>query len=397
MFCEQPGGVDSFFPRVCFYVNQALARPPPRLCAGICTYLSSSSSMYLLLCVCVQQCMYTTIMYVCVCVTVYVLYTTMYVYMYVCVLYTTTMYVCVCVCVCVCVAHSLSSACASTYQLLCGVCMYTTVGVLLCYTLLYACILLSVQVYIITVCVCVHHYKCMCMYRVLCAYYTMYVYVQGTAVLVCIHALLCVCLLLYVHVLYTVVYACMYTVCVYVCIAHSVRAPLLLPCLCSVCVGMLVLVYCMSVVGMVVVMGSPCRTYVVRGAVYVSTVALGCVYYSRCVLRLMIVRTKEQVCMCPCTQQYVQGCMCVQYSYKCYSRCCSMSLYLLLLLSLLLLIVILCSVDLQDCARLVAGPVSRGWLCVRVQCSVWCGLQTLCICSDKNRGVYYGKIFFLDE
>ena len=73
MFCEQPGGVESFFPRVCFYVNQALARPPPRLCAGIRIYLSSSSSsMYLPLCVC----MYTV-----------------YVLCYVCIL-------------CMCVAHS---------------------------------------------------------------------------------------------------------------------------------------------------------------------------------------------------------------------------------------------------------------------------------------------------
>lgn len=95
MFCEQPGGVDSFFPRVCSYVNQALARPPPRLCAGICAYLFSNSSMcsssiYLLLyvCVCIDACvllcMYTTIMYVC------VLYTT----------------VCMYVLLCMCVVHS---------------------------------------------------------------------------------------------------------------------------------------------------------------------------------------------------------------------------------------------------------------------------------------------------
>jgi hypothetical protein len=112
MFCEQPGGVESFFPRVCFYVNQALARPPPRLCAGICTYLSSSSSMYLLLCMYVYyyyyvcMCMYYTLllcMYTCVCTIHYYYYVCMYVCMYV---YYTTV-VCVCVWCTVRVPHSL--------------------------------------------------------------------------------------------------------------------------------------------------------------------------------------------------------------------------------------------------------------------------------------------------
>jgi hypothetical protein len=88
-----------------------------------------------------------------------------------------------------------------------------------------------------------------------------------------------------------VYYVC---VCVYycVCIVYYMRALLLLLCLHSMCADVPVLMYCMYVVSMVVAMRSSCRTYVVCGVVYVSTVSLGCMYYSRCVLLLMIVSAK---------------------------------------------------------------------------------------------------------
>ena len=83
-------------------------------------------------------------------------------------------------------------------------------------------------------------------------------------------------------------HVCMYVY--YVCssvmrVAHSVRVRPLLLCLCRVCrrtctvyvQGVPVLVYCMYVVSMVAVMGSPCRTGVVCRVVCVSTVSLGCV------------------------------------------------------------------------------------------------------------------------
>ena len=100
--------------------------------------------------------------------------------------------------------------------------------------------------------------------------------------------------------MYTI-HVCMYVY--YVCssvmrVAHSVRArPLLLPCLCSVCgrtcaacvQGVPILVYCMYAVSMVVAMGSPCRTCVVCSVVYVSTMSLGCAYYSRCLGKCLCV------------------------------------------------------------------------------------------------------------
>lgn len=204
---------------------------------------------------------------------------------------------CVCMyvytCVCVCSTQPLSSACASTYQPLCVVCMYTIVGVLLYYVLLYVCILLSVyvlllrmDVYIIAnVCVCVGH----CVRTTLCVCMCM----GSTAVPVCIHVLLCVYLLLYVCVcvLHAVMCACMYTM--YVCSTQRACASSLPSCLLSVCVGVSVLTYCLHVVSIVAVMGSPCRTCIVCGIVYVSTVSLGRMYYSRCVLLLMIVCTKK--------------------------------------------------------------------------------------------------------
>lgn len=131
------------------------------------------------------------------------------------------------------------------------------------------------------------------------------------------------CILYYVcvYVCSTVVYVYMYTIHVcmyvyYVCssvmrVAHSVRArPLLLLCLCSVCRrtcaayvhGVPVLVYCMDVVSMVVVMGSPCRTRMGCSVVYVSIVSLGCTYCSRylgkclCVVPLATMFSKECVC-----------------------------------------------------------------------------------------------------
>jgi hypothetical protein len=110
--------------------------------------------------------------------------------------------------------------------------------------------------------VCVYMYYCVRMY-------TMHVY---STVCVCILCM-CMCILL-----------CVYS------ILHA-RALLLL-CLRSVCVDVPVLVYCMYVVSMVVAMGSSCRTYVVGGVVYVSTASLRCMYYSRCVLLLMIVSAK---------------------------------------------------------------------------------------------------------
>jgi hypothetical protein len=59
------------------------------------------------------------------------------------------------------------------------------------------------------------------------------------------------------------------------------------------CAGVSVLVYCMYVVSMVVVMGSPRRTYVVCGIVHVSIVSLGGMHCNRCVLLLIIVYTNE--------------------------------------------------------------------------------------------------------
>lgn len=121
-------------PRVCVRVNQALARPPPRLCAGICTYLSSSMyssilySMYVLqYCVCIllQYSMYV-LYYSSILCSMYVQYT-MYVYMYVYVLY--ILYY-VCIHVCVCVAHSLSAACASISRY-CIVCMHVYTNIIM--------------------------------------------------------------------------------------------------------------------------------------------------------------------------------------------------------------------------------------------------------------------------
>ena len=96
---------------------------------------------------------------------------------------------------------------------------------------------------------------------------------------------------------YTMCMYVYYTMCMYVCssvvcVLHSVRArpP---PPACAACVGVPVLTYCIHVVSVVVAMGSPCRTYVVCGVVYVSIVSLGCAYCSRCVLLLIIVCTKK--------------------------------------------------------------------------------------------------------
>jgi hypothetical protein len=98
--------------------------------------------------------------------------------------------------------------------------------------------------------------------------------------------------------MYTILYhVCMYTMyvvvlCVYVYTTQRACASFPPPCLLSVCVSVPVLVYCAYVASIVVVMRPPCRSYVVCGVVYVSTVSLGCVYYSRYVLLLMIVSAK---------------------------------------------------------------------------------------------------------
>ena len=280
-FCEQPGGVDNFFPRVCFYVNQALARPPPRLCTGICTYLSSSSSMYLSLCVCMQQCMYATTMYVCssvcmlllLCMYVYVLYTTtVYVYvlyttMYVCMYTTTIMYVyvykCVCVCVCVCVQHTASPL---PVPLSLAIVQYVYRCVLLqtYYYTMYVCVCMYVCMYTTTLsvcvplplCLCVYYCRCVCPLTVCrCMYYTMCMYVYYT-----MHV--CVCILCVQQ-----CYVCM-------CILHSVRARRPPPAY-AVCVGVPVLTQCIHAVSIVEAMRSLCRRYVVCGVMYVSTMSLG--------------------------------------------------------------------------------------------------------------------------
>lgn len=103
------------------------------------------------------------------------------------------------------------------------------------------------------VCVCMYYCTCVCVHVLLC---------------LCMYVLLCVCLLLHVCVR---VLLCM-------CVVHSVRARALSPPpACAVCVGVPVLVYCIHVVGIVVVIGSPCRTCVVCSVVCVSTMSLGCV------------------------------------------------------------------------------------------------------------------------
>lgn len=103
-------------------------------------------------------------------------------------------------------------------------------------------------------------------------------------VYVCI---LCMCVVLCMYVYYVCVYYC-----VCMCIVYSVRA-LSSSSTYAACVGVPVLVYCMYVVSMVVVMGSPRRTYVVCGIVHVSIVSLGGMYCNRCVLLLIIVYTNE--------------------------------------------------------------------------------------------------------
>ena len=260
MFCEQPGGVEDFFPRVCFYVNQALARPPPRLCASIRTYLSSSSSMYLLLCV-----------YVC-----------------------SSVYVSTTVCI-----HR---------------CLRTTV--------------------------------------------------------------------------------CTYTM--YVCSIQRVCASSLPPCLLSMCVGASVLMYCLHVVSIVAVMGSSCRTYVVCGVVYVSIVSLGCAYYSRCVLLLIIVCTKKQVCMCLCTQQCAQTYICVQYNYKYYSKCVVCLFVLLLLLLLLqLLFIVYCVTQAYRIVQDQSLGLSVGGGCVFVRSVLRNADYRLCVFARiKTGGCISGKNFF---
>ncbi len=185
----------------------------------------------------------------------------------------------------VCVAHSFSFVRAPIYQLLCSVCVYTTVG----------------GTTVLCIIVCMYTTQGVCMYTLLQVYVLVTVYVLYYVCMYTIHYYVC---------MYTIhYYVCMYTM--HVCNTQRacVRPP---PSACAACVGVPVLTQCIHVVSIVEAMGSPCRTYVVCGVVYVSTVSLGCTYCSRCVLLLMIVRTKEQVCMCLCAQQraYRHTCVC---------------------------------------------------------------------------------------
>lgn len=87
---------------------------------------------------------------------------------------------------------------------------------------------------------------------------------------------------------------------------------------------------------------------------------------------------------CVCTCSYILNSMyvcvgihaCVVLLISIMGKCIGIIIYLSLSLFIIIIIIvitithlsycILCSVGLQDCARLLAGPVSRGWACICV-------------------------------